>query len=257
MSPPTVSKLAGASEPCPYPRWIAHRGAGQLAPENTWAAFERGAQAGYRMFECDVRQSADGVWFLMHDDTLDRTTNGHGLAHRLPWSQLRALDAGAWHSPAHRGQALPALSDLLQAAQERHWHLNLELKPPSDPARARAWGQDLGRYLAHHPNARGHLLTSFCSEALAGLQSTAPQLRRGHLFEAWDEQTLAKTQALGCVALVLDHTAWQAEHAQAAQAAGLWTMAYTVNDASAAQRLWSMGLDALITDRVDLFSPEG
>ena len=59
----------------PYPRWVAHRGAGKLAPENTLAAFRLAAHHGYRMFECDVKLSADGVPFLMHDTTLQRTTN--------------------------------------------------------------------------------------------------------------------------------------------------------------------------------------
>ena len=68
------------STPWPYPRWIAHRGAGKLAPENTLAAFRLGAQHGYRMFECDAKLSADGVPFLLHDATLERTTNGQGRA---------------------------------------------------------------------------------------------------------------------------------------------------------------------------------
>lgn len=255
MSPLTALKPAGVSEPWPYPRWIAHRGAGTLAPENTWAAFELGAQWGYRMFECDVRPSADGVWFLMHDDTLDRTTNAQGLASLRPWSELGALDSGAWHSPQHAGQRLPSLDALLAVAQQRNWCLNLELKPPQDPATARQWGVELGLWLSQHPNGHAHLVTSFSSAALAGLQAAAPQVRRGHLFEAWSDQVLATTVSLGCVALVLDHTAWQAAHAQAAREAGLWTLAYTVNGAAQAERLWAMGLDALITDRVDFFAP--
>jgi len=62
------------STPWPYPRWVAHRGAGKLAPENTLAAFRLGASHGYRMFECDAKLSADGVVFLMHDATLGRTS---------------------------------------------------------------------------------------------------------------------------------------------------------------------------------------
>ena len=69
----------GATAPWPYPFWIAHRGAGKLAPENTLAAFRLGAQHGYRMFECDAKLSADGVPFLMHDATLERTTSGQGI----------------------------------------------------------------------------------------------------------------------------------------------------------------------------------
>ena len=256
MCPLTVQNSDCASKtspPWPYPRWIAHRGAGTLAPENTWAAFDRGAQAGYRMFECDIRQSADGAWFLMHDATLNRTTNGQGWAHSQPWSSLRTLDAGSWHSPEYAGQNLPLLADVLSVSQQRAWWLNLELKPPNDPLLARQWGEDLGRWLNQNGWSTNHLITSFSSDALAGLQATAPQCQRGHLFEAWDESAVPQAQALGCKALILAQSAWQTEHAQVVRQAGLWALAYTVNEAADAERLWAMGLDALITDRVDLF----
>ena len=74
--------------PWPYPRWIAHRGAGKLAPENTLAAFRLGAQHGWRMFECDAKLSAYGVLFLLHDATLERTSNGQGAAAGLTLGQL-------------------------------------------------------------------------------------------------------------------------------------------------------------------------
>ena len=97
--------------PWPYPRWIAHRGAGRLAPENTLAAFRLGAQHGYRMFECDAKLSSDGVVFLMHDATLERTTNGQGIGGEQPWSALAQLDAGAWHSRQYAGEPLPLRQD--------------------------------------------------------------------------------------------------------------------------------------------------
>ena len=84
----------------PYPRYAAHRGAGKLAPENTLTAMRVGHAHGYRMVEFDVKLSADGVLFLLHDDTLDRTSNGHGPAGALSWSHLANLDAGSWHSRA-------------------------------------------------------------------------------------------------------------------------------------------------------------
>ena len=81
----------------PYPRWIAHRGAGKLAPENTLAAFKLGYSHGYRMFECDVKLSADGVPFLLHDATLERTSNGHGTAGAQTWQALAAQRP--WRQP--------------------------------------------------------------------------------------------------------------------------------------------------------------
>ena len=97
-----------AATPSPWPLWIAHRGAGRLAPENTLAAFRIGAQHGYSAFECDVKLSADGVPFLLHDATLDRTTNARGAASERPWAELSRLDAAAGtaaNTPASRWPA--------------------------------------------------------------------------------------------------------------------------------------------------------
>ncbi|HWZ74476.1 MAG TPA: glycerophosphodiester phosphodiesterase family protein, partial [Casimicrobiaceae bacterium] len=99
----------------PYPRYIAHRGGGKLAPENTLAAMRTGYALGYRMVEFDVKLSADSVPFLLHDDTLDRTTSGRGRADALTWTELSKLDAGRWHSPAFAGEPLPMLE------QVAHW----------------------------------------------------------------------------------------------------------------------------------------
>uniref|UniRef100_UPI0005C294EE glycerophosphodiester phosphodiesterase family protein n=1 Tax=Pseudacidovorax intermedius TaxID=433924 RepID=UPI0005C294EE len=90
--------------PWPYPRWIAHRGAGKLAPENTLAAFRLGAEYGYRMFECDAKLSQDGVVFLMHDAALTRTTGMPGVGGDQPWAALSQLDAGRWHSRRYAGE---------------------------------------------------------------------------------------------------------------------------------------------------------
>ena len=90
----------------PYPCWIAHRGAGELAPENTMAAFRLGAEHGFAMFECDVKLSADGEPFLLHDTELDRTTNGRGEAGLQTWDALSRLDAGSWHGRPYAGEPL-------------------------------------------------------------------------------------------------------------------------------------------------------
>ncbi|MDB5816804.1 MAG: ugpQ, partial [Rhizobacter sp.] len=99
--------MNAASEDWPYPFWIAHRGAGTEAPENTMAAFRLGARHGFTAFECDVKLSADGIPFLLHDDTLERTTDGHGVAGHLPWLELSRLDAGQWHGEGFAGEPVP------------------------------------------------------------------------------------------------------------------------------------------------------
>lgn len=241
----------------PYPLWIAHRGAGKLAPENTLAAFRLGASHGYRMFECDAKLSEDGVVFLLHDDTLERTSSGLGIAGSQPWATLSQLDAGAWHSPAYAGEPLPTLDHIASyCLANRHW-LNIEIKPTRGSERAtgqvvaalaqQRWGEQ--------PDAQKPFLTSFQPESLAGAQEAAPHLRRGLLLdELWDGWQAAATQ-LGCQAMVCNHQLWNADLREEARVLGLRALAYTVNEPAEAQRLQALHLDGIITDRVDRFSP--
>ena len=140
----------------PYPFWIAHRGAGKLAPENTLAAFRLGASYGYRMFECDVKLSADGVPFLLHDATLGRTTRGlQTLEHDAnnekasstagdhPWATLSQLDAGSWHSRAYAGEPLPTLANVAEFILRNGYFLNIEIKPT--PGTERYTGEIVAR----------------------------------------------------------------------------------------------------------------
>ena len=90
----------------PYPRLVAHRCGGTLAPENTLAGFDACRRYGYRMVEFDAKLSADEQLFLLHDDTLDRTTNGRGDAAKHTWTQLAALDAGSWLDRRFAGERL-------------------------------------------------------------------------------------------------------------------------------------------------------
>ena len=244
----------------PYPRWIAHRGAGKLAPENTLAAFRVGVSHGYRAFECDVKLSADGVPFLLHDSTLERTTSGFGNAGDRSWCELSQLDAGDWHSRACTGEPLPRLEAVARYCIRNGFALNLEIKPmPGDELRtgrvvaleaARLWaGQDLPP-----------LLSSFQPAALHAARDAAPELPRALLLDKLPDGWLAQAQALGCVAVVTNHAVMDAAVLSQLHAAGLRALAYTVNDAAVAQRLLELngiGIDGIITDAVDRFSPSG
>ena len=87
----------------PYPHVVAHRGGGKLAPENTLAAIDVGARYGHTMIEFDAKLSKDGEIFLLHDDNLERTSNGWGVAGELPWRDLLKVDAGSWYSGEFKG----------------------------------------------------------------------------------------------------------------------------------------------------------
>lgn len=239
----------------PYPRWVAHRGAGKLAPENTLAAFRLGAAHGYRMYECDVKLSADGVPFLLHDATLERTSNGQGSAGEQRWHALSQLDAGSWHSRAYAGETLPTLQAVAAHCLHNRHLLNIEIKPT--PGTERHTGEVVARSAAQLWAGADvpPLLTSFQPEALEGARSAAPALPRGLLLDTLREDWLEQAQALACVAVVCNHALWNADTLAQARNAGLRCLCYTVNDAEAAGRLLALGVDGIITDRVDLFSP--
>ncbi len=236
----------------PYPRWIAHRGAGRLAPENTLAAFALGHALGYRMFECDVRLSADGQPFLLHDDRLERTTNAVGEALARPWAELRLLDAGGWHSPEYAGERLPSLAEVVDFCACHGCALNIELKPA--PGDARRTGAVVAEETARgRRGALPPLLTSFDIAALETAAEAAPSLPRGLLLERFAADALDTAQRLACVVIVAEQEAWSPATVTAARTAGLRQLAYTVNDDAQAARLLALGLDGLITDRVDHF----
>ncbi|HCY15830.1 MAG: glycerophosphodiester phosphodiesterase [Curvibacter sp. GWA2_64_110] len=239
----------------PYPRWIAHRGAGRLAPENTLAAFRTGAAHGYRMFECDVKLSSDGVPFLLHDSTLERTTSGQGTAGAQSWQALSQLDAGSWHSRAFAGEPLPTLEAVARFCRYNGYLLNIEIKPT--PGTERQTGEMVAAAAARlwQDLAVPPLLTSFQPEALQGALDAAPALPRGLLLDTLWTGWLETALTLGCVAVVGNQALWDRSSVTQAKSAGFQCLSYTVNDEGAAQRLIELGVDGLITDRVDLFAP--
>jgi glycerophosphoryl diester phosphodiesterase len=244
-------------KPSPWPLWIAHRGAGKLAPENTLAAFRLGAQHGYRAFECDVKLSADGVPFLLHDATLERTSNARGVAGDKTWAALSRVDAGSWHSAAFAGEPLPTLQTIAEFCRAGDHELNIEIKPTPGTER------HTGEVVAHEAHrlwtgrATPPLLSSFQADALEGARTAAPQLPRALLIDTLHDGWFELAQRLGCVAVVANYRLFSAEMVARLHAANLWALCYTVNDESGARALLGMGLDGLITDAVDRFSPHG
>ena len=239
----------------PYPAWIAHRGAGKLAPENTLAAFRLGAEHGYRMFECDVKLSLDGVPFLMHDATLERTTNSTGIGGQKGWAALSQLDAGSWHSRHYAGEPLPLLENIARFCLGNGHLLNIEIKPT--PGRERETGTSVAQHAARmwKSAAIPPLLTSFQVACLEAAQQAQPELPRGLLLEEATPAWLETAKRLGCVAIVCNQRLWDADTVRQAREAGFRCLSYTVNEPGSARHLLDLGTDGIITDRVELFSP--
>ena len=250
-----MSTARGGLAPWPFPRWIAHRGAGKLAPENTLAAFRLGAAYGYRAFECDVKLSADEVPFLLHDATLARTTDGgEGRGGDRPWSDLARLDAGSWHSRSHAGEPPASLESVARFARANSFDINLEIKPtPGLEARTgEVVAAAVQRLWAGLPPP---LFSSFMPPSLKAAQAVAPEVPRALLLDTlWDGWERVAEQ-LGCIAVVTHHPLMDAALVKQLHGMGCRAVCYTVNEPADAQLLWDAGVDALITDAVDRFSP--
>lgn len=239
----------------PYPHIVAHRGGGKLAPENTLAAIDTGARLGHRMIEIDAKLSQDGEIFLLHDDTLDRTSNGWGIAGKLSWHQLVQLDAGGWFGKTFDGERLPLLTQVADRCRQHQLMINIEIKPTT------GFEVETGRIVALAArdlwqDQVAPLLSSFSYEALEAAQKATPELPRGLLLDEWDANWRQMTTALNCVSIHLNHQLLDEQRTAELKQAGLRILVYTVNDPERAHQLLQWGVDAICTDRIDVIGPD-
>jgi glycerophosphoryl diester phosphodiesterase len=254
--------------PWPWPRVLAHRGGGALAPENTLAAIRRGFELGFRAIECDARLTRDEVPVLIHDRTLERTTDGRGAVAEATAADLARLDAGRWFRPEYRGEPLPTLEAAVGFCRAQGIWINLEIKRlPGASARIggvvartvarlyadvlRAGGDRAGNIAPPVP-----LLSSFGVEALMAARTAAPDLPRGWLVDDIPPEWEAQLATLGCVSLHADHETLTSDLARKVKDAGYWLFCYTVDDPDRAREIFDWGVDALCTDRIDLIGPD-
>ena len=239
----------------PYPRVIAHRGGGCLAPENTLVAIRTGAQRGFAGVEFDVMLSRDAVPVLIHDETLERTTNGAGAVANAAWAELAPLDAGSWFGAAFAGEPLPRYADAARLCVDLGLWANVEIKP-SD-----GYERDTGNIVAAmsaelwRAAPVGPLLSSFSIDALVAAATAAPGFPRGLLVEAIPEDWRDTAARLGCVSLHCSVRHLTRAQARAVRDAGFGLLCYTVNDPATARELFDWGVDTVVTDRLDLMPP--
>ena len=189
----------------PYPRLIAHRGAGKIAPENTLTAMRVGHAHGYRMVEFDVKLAADNVSFLLHDATLERTTSGRGRADALLWRELSRLDAGGWHSAKYAGEPLPTLASIARWARAHGVACNIEIKPTPGRERETGAAVALDATTLWRDAETPPLLSSFSEAALEAARDASPALPRALLLDTVPADWEARLARLECVAIDVDH----------------------------------------------------
>ena len=240
----------------PYPRIVAHRGGGALAPENTLTAIRVGAMFGPKMIEFDAKLSADNVVFLLHDDNVDRTSDGKGAAAELDYASIAKLDAGKWFHKGFAGEMMPVLADVANACAQFGLAANVEIKPST--GREVVTGEIVAREAARlwKDSPTAPLLSSFSYDALRAARDAAPELPRGMLYTALPPDWREQVESLDCVSLHIDHRVLDRATVAMIKAAGLRMLVYTVNELERARDLAAWGVDAICTDRIDLVTAE-
>jgi glycerophosphoryl diester phosphodiesterase len=233
------------------PRVFAHRCGGALAPENTLAGLPIAAALGFRGVEFDVMLSADGSPWLIHDEMLERTTNGVGKVCETTDAALQGLDAGSFHHRAFAGEQLPRFEATIARLFELDLLANVEIKP------ATGFEAETGEVVARAimklwQGAPLPLVSSFSEPALIAARKVAPQLPLGYLCERPPVDWIERMDALA--AYSLHCAAWEIDDAvlASAQDKGIPVLCWTVNERSCAEALFARGVSSVFSDRIDL-----
>lgn len=233
----------------PYPRIVAHRGGGALAPENTLGAIRLGASMGFKGVEFDVMLAGDGTPVVIHDETVDRTTNGRGEVSKMTSPELFSFKT-------HNEEKIPTYEEAARLCLELGLWANVEIKPAQ--GHERRTGEAVARMTRDlwHGAPLGPLLSSFSTEALAAAQAVAPELPRGYLVSKIPHDWQDTMKRLACVALHSNGKFLTEKQADEIRGAGYAILLWTVNDPAEGRRLLKMGADCLVTDALDRIGPD-
>ncbi len=231
------------------PMVIAHRGFRARFPENTLAAFRAAAGVAH-MIELDVTFSRDRQLVVIHDDTLERTSNGHGAVRDQPLTALKRLDAGSWFATRFANEPIPTLEEVLDLTP-RPPYINVEIK--YTPEASSEWHAALAEAVIDLLRHRGALATvlvsSFAPEILRRIarMSAAPALAL-LAQEPLDARQFDLLTEIGAWSYNPDHTLLDAGQIARVRALGLRVLPYTVNSAARITRLVAMGCAGIFTD---------
>ncbi len=234
---------------------VAHRGAREIAPENTLAAFCAAGELGTDGVEFDVQLTADGIPVIFHDRMLERVTDGNGPLFEQPLAALRELDAGTHFGPEFAGERIPTLDEALDACSA-HFTLNVELKIHEKGIGERArLAEEVLRRVAHHGLIGRTIISSFDPLALRGMRRLSAEIAIGYLTPpdlpallAWAGRAITGRHE----AEHPHYTTVDRRTIRWARARGRRVNVWTVNEADAIRRMRNLGVDMIITDRPDL-----
>ena len=246
--PATIEAFMRTGSPT---RVIAHRGFSSRAPENTLIAVQQAIEVGADMVEVDVTVTADGHVICLHDETLDRTSNGSGLPNNMTLAEIKQLDAGSWFAPEYAGEKIPTLSEVLDAVKGRIL-INIEIKPE-----AVEYGvvQKVSSLVNEHEMLDSVVVSSFSPEALRLMKITDQAVMTASLFNKeihTGRDPLEIIQEVGSRGFNISGKRLTPEMLERCHKHGIPVAVYTVNDVAEMRDLMKLGVDAVFTDHPDL-----
>jgi glycerophosphoryl diester phosphodiesterase len=226
---------------------IAHRGASGHAPENTLAAFKRAVALGASLIETDLHLSRDAHFVAIHDDTVNRTTNGQGQVHDLTLTDLRRLDAGSWFGSEFTGERIPTLEEILEFSKKNDVVFYLELKPSG------AWGGEhaLISALRQSEEIARTVVISFDAGVIGALRKIEPTLMTGLLFDGQMDQPLERAVEVGARQLAIRGDLVTPALIAEARKRDLQVVCWTVNQPAHMRMLIEAGVDGIMSDYPD------
>lgn len=223
-----------------YPKYIAHRGASAVAPENTLKAFREAKRLGASMVEFDVGLCADGVPVIIHDDTVNRTTNGRGRVLELALADLRMLDAG-------EGQCISTLGEVLSHLAKWGLLANIEIKPCIGVERqtVRAVLQDVSCWAPQLPAV---VISSFSMEVLREVRRHNADVMLSALFDELPKNWEKQIANLGCISVSMNQKYIRAEEVVKIKSLGYQVLCYTAETIQEVGRLFAAGVDGVFVN---------
>ena len=236
------------------PPVIGHRGAAAYAPENTIESILTAAEMGAKWVEVDVKLTKDSVPVILHDDDLDRTTNGHGPVAQINYADLVNLEAGSWFSDSFAGIKIPTLEEVIDVVLEHNLGINLEIKPC--PGREKETAEAMLDVLARIWDEPERLLiSSFSHVSLETAMEMAEEWPRGLLLETEaPENWKALAEYLSVTTVNIDGRTAPRELVEDIIDLEKQVLAYTINDLQLARTLRQWGVDAMFTDDLDVIN---
>ena len=226
---------------------IGHRGASGHAPENTLAAFKKAVALGATFIETDLQLSRDARFVAIHDDSLDRTTNGQGKVHDQALATLRKLDAGSWFGSEYAGERIPTLEEILEFSKKNDVVFYLELKPSG------SWGGEhaLIGALRESGEVARVMVISFDPGILASLRKIEPTLMTGVLYDGQIADPQKSALDVGARQIVVRGDLVTPAMIEQARKRDLQVVCWTVNHPAHIRLLMAAGVDGIMSDYPD------